>query len=318
MGGTFDGLHAGHRALLRAATDVASELYIGLTADAMVKGKAGEVSPYEARLAGLREHLADRDLPVHIVPLTDPYGPSVDLPELEAIVVTPETAATADEINRIRGEKGYGPLEIRVVPFVLARDFRPISSTRIRKGEIAADGALLRPLEVTVGSENPVKIDAVRDVLSRYYESLQVRGAAVGSGVSEQPHGADVLRGAIARAKAALGEGDLGIGIEAGVFQLDEVGATMDVQYCAVVDALGWITVGHGPGFAYPPEVVADLERGATVSEAMERLAGIEDIGRGGGAIGYLTDGGLDRRELTAAAVMAAFVPRVRLDLYGR
>jgi inosine/xanthosine triphosphatase len=316
MGGTFDGIHAGHRALLRAACEIASDLYIGLTSDAMVEGKAGEVSPYEDRRRALEAYLADRGVRYHIVPLSDHHGPSVDDEDLEAIVVTPETAHTAEEINRIRTERGFRPLELVVVPLVLARDFRPISSTRIRRGEIDSEGALRRALSVRVGSTNPVKVKAVRDVLSRFYDALEVEGVAVASGVPEQPRGKEVLRGAVERAKAARGEGDLGIGIEAGVFRLGEEEATLDVQYCAMADATGWVTVGHGSGFAYPPEVVADLEAGRTVSEAMERVTGLSNIGQGTGAIGYLTGGVLERRELTAQAVMAAFVPRVRPELY--
>ena len=60
--------------------------------------------------------------------------------ELEAIVVSEETLYRALEINRIRVEKGLRPLVIVVVPMVLAYDGKPISSSRIRRGEINEEG----------------------------------------------------------------------------------------------------------------------------------------------------------------------------------
>jgi inosine/xanthosine triphosphatase len=91
-----------------------------------------------------------------------------------------------------------------------------------------------------------------------------------------------------------------------------------DVQYCAVLDRSGRITVGHGPGFAYPPKVLEKVKAGATVGEAMARLSGIRGIGSKEGAIGYVTEGRLDRKRLTESAVLMAMVPRIRRDLYSK
>jgi len=90
------------------------------------------------------------------------------------------------------------------------------------------------------------------------------------------------------------------------------------VQYCAVVDRSGRLTVGHGPGFAYPAKVLEKVKAGSTVGEAMDRLTGIRGIGSKRGAIGHLTEGRLDRRRLTESAVLMAMVPRIRRDLYSK
>ena len=63
--------------------------------------------------------------------------------DFDAIVVTEETEPTAIEINEIRKKKSMKPLDIVVVSFVLADDNIPISSTRIRNGEIDKKGNLL-------------------------------------------------------------------------------------------------------------------------------------------------------------------------------
>jgi len=113
-----------------------------------------------------------------------------------------------------------------------------------------------------------------------------------------------------------LGDADYGIGIEAGLMWNEEVRDFLDVQYCAIVDKRGRVTLGHGPGFAYPPAVVGKVKAGGTVSEAMEDLTGKKGIGRTTGAIGLLSGGRMDRTKLTEAAVLMAMVPRIRKDLY--
>nr|MDO8135373.1 hypothetical protein [Candidatus Njordarchaeum guaymaensis] len=81
---------------------------------------------------------------VTIVPLEDPYGPTIVNEEISAIVVSPETLNTAIEINRIRTNNGMNQLRIYVVDFVLAEDGKPVSSSRISQGVINKEGKLLR------------------------------------------------------------------------------------------------------------------------------------------------------------------------------
>jgi pantetheine-phosphate adenylyltransferase len=80
-----------------------------------------------------------------IAKLDEHFGPGIASPEVEAIVVSRETAAKVPIANALRARKGYPPLKVEVVDYVLARDDKPISSTRIRKGEIDTEGRLLKP-----------------------------------------------------------------------------------------------------------------------------------------------------------------------------
>jgi inosine/xanthosine triphosphatase len=110
---------------------------------------------------------------------------------------------------------------------------------------------------------------------------------------------------------------DFGVGIEAGLLRCEALKAYFDVQFCAIVDREGKVTVGHGAGFVYPPRVLrAVLEEGRTVGEAMAELSKIPDIGKRMGAIGYLSRGLLDRTQLTEQAVLMALLPRLRPELY--
>ncbi len=174
-------------------------------------------------------------------------------------------------------------------------------------------------MRVHVGSSNPVKLEAVKRVFTHAFskENIDVVLVPVEPGVPAQPLGDEVARGAVARARAALQDADYGVGIEAGLIYHQALKLYFDVQFCAIVDREGRVTVGHGPGFVYPPRVLrAVLKEGKTVGQAMEALTGIERIGHKMGAIGFLSKGLLDRTQLTEQAVLMALLPRLRPDLY--
>lgn len=317
LGGTFDPIHEGHGVLLAKAFEAAEEVLIGLASDAMIAGKEGKIAPFTERKQHLEGYL-DRHgwTGYRIEEINQRFGPADRIEELDGIVVSPETEGTAHDLNEARRERGFHPLQIVVVPFLPAEDGLPVSSTRVRLGEIDASGKLLRAVRVGVGSTNPAKLEAVRRVLEGIFDQVDLHAREADSGVPPQPRGEEALRGAVNRATAALGEGDLGVGIEAGLLWQNGRGVYLDVQYCAVADRAGRVTLGTGPGFEHPPTVLEEVEGGKTVGEAFEALTGIEEIGHKEGAIGYLTDGRLTRSELTEAAVLMAMVPRIRRRMY--
>jgi pantetheine-phosphate adenylyltransferase len=63
---------------------------------------------------------------------------------VNALVASSETADKINGLNKIRREKGLTPIELIVVDMVRAEDGEPISSSRIRAGEINSSGKLLR------------------------------------------------------------------------------------------------------------------------------------------------------------------------------
>jgi len=142
-GGTFDHIHRGHMALLSRSFEVGEAVTIGVTSDAFARkeGKNPDQS-YSERVRAL-EAFIHKDFPGRryiIAKLDDYFGPGIASPDVQAIVVSRETAKRVHIANALREEKGYPPLETVVVDFVLAQDSKPISSTRIRKGEIDAEG----------------------------------------------------------------------------------------------------------------------------------------------------------------------------------
>jgi len=314
LGGTFNVLHKGHRALIDLAFKLGDRVTIGISSDDFAGEERKEVNPFAERKKALTEYLSSKEKPWELEILNDPMGSAAKDKEMEILIASPGSERRAREINLVRERNGLSPLRIVVVPCVLAEDYLPISSTRILSGEMDLEGRLSRPIQVAVGSLNPVKMGAVETVMKRVLRDCEVRGVRAITKVKSQPFEGSTISGAVQRAKAALVRADLGVGIEAGVFERED--GLYDVQYCAIVDKAGWLTIGHGSGFRYPEQVANLVKEGKDVSEAFALLYGEEDIGRRKGAIGFLTEGLLTRQQLTEQSVMAAMVPRIKTELY--
>ena len=149
LGGTFDELHKGHRALLIKAFDISEHVMIGVSSDEFVKKmtKPHQTAPYEERTRELRGFLRDQRMlqRAEIIPINDAYGGVLlSKDPIEALVVSRETEAVALKINEKRKEIGIDPLEIVVIDMVSSENHKAISTTRIRTGEIDREGRLLK------------------------------------------------------------------------------------------------------------------------------------------------------------------------------
>ena len=146
MGGTFDIIHSGHKALLQRALEVGDIVLIGLTTDARASKNRNktQINPYNIRLVNLQNLLKSMKSldKFQIVPLENNWGPSVIDEDFEAIIVSDETKSTAQKINKIRLADGKTELEIVVVPMIRAQDGNRISSSRIRNKEINSEGKI--------------------------------------------------------------------------------------------------------------------------------------------------------------------------------
>jgi len=143
VGGTFDKFHYGHRQLIGIAFKIGLYVVIGVTSNEF-GGVKGRIEPCNVRMTNLRSLLENKHQNYDIQELNDPYGITITDETIDAIVVSEETEPTAFKINRIRKEKRMKPLDIVTIRMVLADDGIPISSTRIKKGEIDKMGTIIR------------------------------------------------------------------------------------------------------------------------------------------------------------------------------
>lgn len=173
-------------------------------------------------------------------------------------------------------------------------------------------------MRVIVGSKNPVKLNATRNILEKIFDDLEVTSVAVDSGVPDQPFGLDeTIKGAVNRAKNAFSEGaDLSVGIESGLMETpNSLTGYIDLQWCAIFDG-DRVTIGVSSGFEYPPEVIKEVLNGVEVGDVMDRITGVEDLGKKKGAVSHLSREMLNRTENTEQCVLTAMIPRMNEDVY--
>jgi inosine/xanthosine triphosphatase len=173
-------------------------------------------------------------------------------------------------------------------------------------------------MHVTVGSKNPVKLQATKNVLEKIYPELTIRAVDADSGVPNQPFGLDqTIEGAINRAKNAHKPNvGLSVGIESGLMETPHsLTGYLDLQWCAIYDG-DKITLGVSAGFEYPSMVVKEVLKGKEVGEIMDWVTGVDKLGEKTGAVSYLSRGMLDRTENTEQCVLMAMIPRMNENVY--
>ncbi|MBS3773531.1 MAG: pantetheine-phosphate adenylyltransferase, partial [Candidatus Thermoplasmatota archaeon] len=294
LGGTFSIIHAGHEALLRRACKEGDQVMVGLTSDTMAHQRGKDVPPYEERKKRLQEFVRQAcNRKVDIVPLDDEYGPAAT-GACDAIVVSPETAGVAEQINHVRRSHDIPPLQVIAIPYVLADDGIPISSSRISIGEIQ-DGHRLTSLQVSVGTANELKRTATEVAFQQLLGHLDIQCTMEPVKTPGNPAGEQVWDGARHRAEQSIGSGDYGVGIEAGIVTRREI--AMLEHVCLLVDSAGYTTRGASPAFQIPSDILESL-REKSISEVvpddMESLAA------------YLSQGTVTRKQLVQEAVAMA------------
>lgn len=123
LGGTFDGLHNGHKVFLNdALIRTNKELVIGVTDISILKHKLlyELIDPVESRIKNLQDYLIDVNdsISYNIVPIYDHFGPSIEIEELEALVVSEETLKGGLKVNEKRRERNFKELDLVVTQLV--------------------------------------------------------------------------------------------------------------------------------------------------------------------------------------------------------
>ncbi len=145
MGGTFDIIHSGHMALLDKAFSISTKVIIGVTSDQLaVKNGKKPGNDYSKRISLLKSTIEENfpDSTYEIARLENEFGPAVLEEYVKALIVSEETSDKGTLLNKLRAERNLPPVKIVVVPIVLAKDGKAISTTRIKNSEIDSHGNL--------------------------------------------------------------------------------------------------------------------------------------------------------------------------------
>ena len=172
-------------------------------------------------------------------------------------------------------------------------------------------------MKVAVGSQNPVKIQAVKDAFTRVYGKCEVKGYDVDSGVSDMPIDMDeTLKGAKNRAEIAqkISKADFGVGLEAGFYTTDY--GTFLIGIAAVTDKNNRCGFGSGLGVLMPEKVVNKVKHGEELGKVMDKMLGREKLKHREGTIGFLTKNHIKRAETFEHATIFALARFMREEYY--
>ena len=171
---------------------------------------------------------------------------------------------------------------------------------------------------ITVGSENPAKIAAVKAGFEAMFpdEAFEIKGVSVASGVADQPmNDADTLLGATNRAQRAMEAlpADYSVGLEGGNEEIN--GKMAASAWIVVISRSGVVGKGKAGVFFLPQEVAELVQSGIELGHAMDQVFGSENSKHSSGATGLLTNGALNRTEYYKQAVILALIPHRNTNL---
>jgi len=202
---------------------------------------------------------------------------------------------------------------------------------------------------IKVGTNNPIKVEAVKGLLAEYPEiadtgasKWKVSGAKIPSGVSEQPLSVrETYLGAFNRAVGAFEDGaDLGIGIESGITKgplgwfnftaavicNSEIPewiriALWDSSYLPPVENPYGIHFGQSTGFPLPPKIVDKIvHEGMDLDQAAYACGFVDvpNIGKvEGGFLGVLTKGRISRKVYSRQALQMALISLENEEMFS-
>ena len=172
--------------------------------------------------------------------------------------------------------------------------------------------------KVLVASQNPVKLEAVKEGLSAFLkDDLELLGVSVESGVGDQPMSdEETLLGASNRVMRILNQfpgHDYYVGLEGGV-----------EQHASGLMAFAWMVISNGErigkartaSFFLPPEVAKLVRDGMELGHADDVVFSKSNSKQQNGAVGLLTSDVITRKSLYRPAVQMAFIPFLNPELY--
>ncbi len=178
-------------------------------------------------------------------------------------------------------------------------------------------------MKVLIGSNNPVKIEAVKEAFGKYFENVEITGINVESEVDDQPINEETFDGARKRvmnlrAKAfdEKIEADYFVGIEGGI--INHYNKWFAFGAVCISDKEGNKGFGTSPGFELPYEVSSRLLKREELGDVMDDILKQKNTKQKKGAIGFFTNEVITRKELYIPGVISAIVPFLHEEMYFR
>jgi inosine/xanthosine triphosphatase len=174
--------------------------------------------------------------------------------------------------------------------------------------------------KILVGSKNPVKIRSVKDAFEKYFENVEVIGINVNSKVPNQPVNEETFKGAKNRTLELIGinkemklNADFFVGIEGGITQIYYRWFAFGCM--CIADKEGKTGFGTSAHFELPNAIVKELLNGKELGDVMDDIQNKSNTKQQHGAIGYFTNGVMNRSELYVPGLITALIPFLHQEL---
>ena len=176
-------------------------------------------------------------------------------------------------------------------------------------------------MKILVGSKNPVKVKSVEEAFSLYFQNVTAEGIEVDPGVPIQPVNDETYIGAQNRAmklkeindRQNLGA-DFFVGIEGGIAK--QYNRWFAFGCMCIIDKEGNKAFGNSPQFELPEVVNKKLLAGIELGEVMDEILNEQNTKQKQGAIGFFTNGVMNRKELYIEGLKVAIIPFLHKEMF--
>lgn len=175
-------------------------------------------------------------------------------------------------------------------------------------------------VRITVGSENPAKIEAVKQAFALIFpnEERELCGVDVAAGVSNQPmNDKESIKGARNRAVAALQsipDADFAVGLEGGLESI--AGHWFDCGWIVILSGTGEEGIGSTFRIEVPEKLMKLIRAGKELGEADDIIFQKINSRQSGGNFGLMTNNAVTRVQGYRDGVIAALSRFIHPDLF--
>ena len=169
-------------------------------------------------------------------------------------------------------------------------------------------------MKITVGSKNPVKVEAVGEILQDYPHLREAKMCSVEprSDIADQPKSLEeTISGAMNRARNSFSDCDYSFGLESGLMAVPNTRTRfMDVCVCAIFDGREYY-IGLSSAWEIPKKIAHYImNEGMNMNDAAAKagLTKNKNLGSAEGLIGVMSKGRLSRKGYTKEAIRTALI----------
>ena len=172
-------------------------------------------------------------------------------------------------------------------------------------------------MKVLIGTNNKGKIEGAREAFSEFFNDIEVEGVKVESNVPDEPIDLDIYNGAKNRVENIIKTGkraDFYVAIESGITNV--LGKYVIINSAVIKDSNGNESWGFSSAFPVPDKYVNDIKK-RDLGSVMDELFDKNDLRSSIGGINYLTQGKVNRIQLTKEAFIMALTQFINKDIWS-